>query len=272
MGLLNYFVYDGVNSSDYGVFISGEGTFNSPKRRGEVIEIPGRNGSLFMDENCFENIPGKYPAFIGTKSEEDFRDKLSAFKSAILSRGNYKRLSDTYHPDEFRLATYKSGLEVNPKHYNRAGGFTLEFDCKPQRFLVSGEEPHVFTQNGEIVNPTLFESSPVVKVTGNGTVAIGPYVFRVKNNYWTIVIDTEIMDSYLPAGEVYPLTDENDDVITQEIGIEIEVVDGTTYPTNMNSYIEFVNSVMPKIPPGEQPIRMSPTISRVEIVPRWWRL
>lgn len=148
----------------------------------------------------------------------------------------------------------------------------MKFDCKPQRFLVSGEAPIVYFKPGEIRNPTLFESSPIIKVTGNGTIAIGPYVFTVSDNDDTIIIDTEIMEAYLPAGIVYPLEDENNDIITQEIGIEIEVVDGTVYPTNMNGHIEFANSVMPKIPPGDQLIRMSSSIIQLEIIPRWWRL
>lgn len=275
MGLLKHLTYDGVDSSDFGVFISGEGVFDAPARRGEMISIPGRNGSLFIDEGVFENITVEYPAFIGTGYEELFRTKLGDLRSALSSRGNYKRLTDTYHPDEFRLGIFRDGLEVDPQHITRAGGFTMKFDCKPQRFLVSGEESFVFTQNGTITNPTLFESSPLIKVTGNGTVAIGDngeYRFIVSGNTGTIWIDSEIMEAYFPAGELYPWTDENGNQITQELEIGLEFIDGTVYPTNMLSYIEFVNSEMPRIPPGEQPVRMSPTIIELEIIPRWWRL
>lgn len=272
MGLLNYLTYDGVDSRDFGVFLSGEGAFDAPARRGEMISIPGRNGSLFMDEGVFENITVEYPAFIGTGYEAIFRKKLGDLRSALTSRGNYKRLTDTYHPHEFRLGVYREGLEVDPQHITRAGGFTMKFDCKPQRFLVSGEESHIFAANGTITNPTLFASSPLLKVSGNGTVAIGNYAFRVSNNYWTIFIDTEIMEAYRPAGELYLLTDEDNHIITDEIGIDIQVTDGTSSPISMNSYVEFNNSVMPKIEPGEQPIRMSPTITELDIVPRWWRL
>ena len=272
MGLLNHLTYDGVDSSSFGVFISGEGVFGAPARRGEMISIPGRNGSLFMDEGVFENIPGKYPAFIGTKDEVEFREKLAAFRNAILSRGNYKKLSDTYHPDEFRLAVYRSGLEVEPEEYNRSGRFELEFDCKPQRFLVSGEEPHFFTGNGTIINPTLFESSPIIKVTGNGTVAIGPYMFVVSNNTGTITIDTEVMEAYTPAGEISYLTDDLGVPITEEIGIEIEVINGSVHPVTKNGLIQFVNSIMPKIPAGEVEIKKSQAITMLEIIPRWWRL
>ena len=246
MGLLNYFVYDGVNSSDYGVFISGEGTFNSPKRRGEVIEIPGRNGSLFMDEDCFENIPGKYPAFIGTKTETDFRNKLAAFKSAILSRGNYKRLSDSYHPDEFRLATYKSGLEVDPKHYNRAGGFTLEFDCKPQRFLLSGETVQTFNGSGSIINPELFSSAPLLEIDGTGTLTIGYYSLKIDSSPATLFIDADIMEAYSIDG--------GGDLISE------------------NGNVIYANHKPPKIDPGTIPITLGAGITSVKITPRWWRL
>lgn len=275
MGLLNHLTYDGVDSSSFGVFISGDGVFDAPARRGEMISIPGRNGSLFMDEGVFENIEVEYPAFIGAGYEALFRQKLGDLRSWLSSRGNYKRLADTYHPDEFRLGVYREGLEVDPQHITRAGEFTLKFDCKPQRFLISGENPIVFTENGTIINPTLFEASPLIKVTGNGTVSIGEngkYRFIVSGNNDTIWIDSEIMEAYLPAGTLYPWTDERGEQISQELDIGLELLDGTNYPTNMLSYIEFVNSVMPKIPPGEQPIRMSPTITELEIIPRWWRL
>ena len=120
MGLLNKLIFDSVDSSSFGVFISGEGVFDAPARRGEMISIPGRNGSLFMDEGVFENITVEYPAFIGTSYKEIFRTKLGDLRSALTSRGNYKRLTDTYHPDEFRLGVYREGLEVDPQYLTRA--------------------------------------------------------------------------------------------------------------------------------------------------------
>ena len=272
MGLLNHLTYDGVDSSSFGVFISGDGVFDAPARRGEMISIPGRNGSLCMDEGVFENITVEYPAFIGTGYEAIFRNKLGDLRSWLLSRGNYKRLTDTYHPDEFRLGVYREGLEVDPQHITRAGEFTMKFDCKPQRYLLSGEIPQIFTVNGTITNPTLFEASPIIKVKGNGNVVIGPYMFVVNSNPGTIIIDTEVMEAYIPAGEMYYLTDENGDIITDDLEIEIEIVNGSNEPVSMNRYIEFVNSNMPLIPPGEVRVRMSPTITELEIIPRWWRL
>lgn len=275
MGILNYLEFDDVKSSDFGMYISGEGTFNAPARRGEMISIPGRNGGLFMDEGVFDNIEVTYPAFNYESDLSTFRQKLAGLRNALNAKSGYRKLMDTFHPDEFRLGIFRDAFEVKPVMYNTASQFDVTFDCKPQRFLLSGEIPVVFNANGIITNPTLFSSSPLIKVTGNGTVAIGEngeYRFIVSENTGTIWIDSDVMEAYLPAGILYPWTDENGNQITQELGIGLELIDGTVYPANMLSHIEFIDSEMPKIPPGEQPVRMSPTITELEIIPRWWRL
>lgn len=271
MGLLNHLTYDGVDSSSFGVFISGEGVFDAPARRGEMISIPGRNGSLFMDEGVFENITIEYPAFIGTGSEDLFRNNLGDLRSWLMSRGNYKRLTDTYHPDEFRLGVYREGLEVDPQYLTRAGGFTLKFDCKPQRFLLSGEEPIVLTSGALITNPTLFYAKPLLKVVGNGTVRIEPYEFIVSGNDGEIWIDSEIMESYRLVHTLYDLTDEELTVIQDENGVDIEVSKEAT-PEGMEALIEFVDYVYPQIKPGVVPVWISSGIEELTIIPRWWVL
>ena len=271
MGLLNHLIYDSVDSSSFGVFISGEGAFDAPARRGEMISIPGRNGSLFMDEGVFENITVEYPAFIGTGYEALFREKLGDLRSALTSRGNYKRLEDTYHPEEFRLGVYRSGLEVDPKVITRAGNFTLKFDCKPQRYLKIGEDPIVLTAGALINNPTLFYARPLLKVVGNGKVRIEPYEFIVSGNDGEIWIDSEIMESYKLVHTLYDLTDEELDVIQDENGVDIEVSKEAT-PANMEAYIEFINYVYPQIKPGDVPVWISSGITELTIIPRWWCL
>lgn len=271
MGLLNHLTYDGVDSSSFGVFISGEGAFDAPARRGEMISIPGRNGSLFMDEGVFENITVEYPAFIGTGSEELFRSKLGDLRSWLSSRGNYKRLTDTYHPDEFRLGVYREGLEVDPQHITRAGSFTMKFDCKPQRFLVSGEDPIVMTTGEFITNPTLFNARPLIKVIGNGLVRIEPYEFIVSDNDSELWIDSEIYETYYLAPLLINLTEEENIVITDEIGENIEVSKGF-YPVGASAKVQFVNYVYPEIVPETVPVYISSGIEELTIVPRWWRL
>lgn len=139
--IFNSLVYGGVDSADYGVYITGDAVFNAPKRSVELVSVPGRNGAIEIDQGHFENIEVSYPAGMFGDDQTDFRERLSDFRNAIMSQKGYQRLSDTYHPDEYRMGIYVDGLEVEPKHYNEAGQFTLKFNCKPQRWLTSGEDP-----------------------------------------------------------------------------------------------------------------------------------
>lgn len=271
MGLLNTLTFDGVLSSDYGVYISGDGVFNAPARRGEMVTIPGRNGTLFLDGGAYENIEVTYPGFIGANDDQDFRSDLLSFRSALASRTSYKRLEDTYHPDEFRLAMFRNGLEVEPVHYVEAGNFSIVFDCKPQRFLKSGETPQTFSANGAIVNPTLFESKPLIKVTGDGTASIAPYRFTVTDNPGEIYIDSEIGEAYLPMGIQYDWTDESGYVITDELNAPIQLVNGSDTVWSASEFVSFENSLLPLIGSGTINIGVSGTI-QLEIIPRWWQL
>ena len=131
--------FDGENSRDYGVYITGQAVFNAPERNVEMVEIPGRNGAYALDKGNFNNIEVTYPAGIFADSLTDFAEAVSDFRNFLCSRTGYVRLTDDYNPDEYRLAVYKSGLEVTPTQLI-AGEFNITFECKPQRYLTSGED------------------------------------------------------------------------------------------------------------------------------------
>ena len=271
MGLLNTLTFDGTVLTDFSTFISGEGVFDSPVRVGEMIHVPGRNGSLWLDEGCFENIDVEYPAFIGTESETIFREKLSEVRSFLGSRKSYCRIEDDYHPDEFRLGVFRSAIETKPTHYNRAGEFTIVFDWKPQRFLKSGETAVSFgAGNSVIENPTLFDAKPLIKVTGDGTVSIPPYSFTVSDNTGELWIDSELMEVYTLSANLQDLTDEQAQIITDELNNSIQVRDGSI-AYRAGDKVVFANYKYPMIGAGRVPVRVDSGMT-VTIYPRWWRL
>lgn len=164
--------FDGVNSLDYGIYITGEGVYNAPTRDVELITVAGRNGDFALDKGRFNNISIVYKAGSFAKTQTEFAEKISDFRNAILSKVGYKRLEDDYHTDEYRMAVYMNGLELEPVHYSEAGEFELTFNCKPQRFLKSGETEISVDSGDELTNPTLFESQPILLVDGYGDIDI----------------------------------------------------------------------------------------------------
>lgn len=164
-------IFDGEDSRDYGVYITGEAVYNAPERDVEMIAIPGRNGAYALDNGRFENIEVIYPAGIFADNETDFAEAISDFRNFLCSKKGYCRLEDEYNPDEYRMAIYKSGLEVSPAQM-KAGEFEIIFECKPQRWLKSGETAITVSSSDTITNPTLFESSPLLEIEGYGTLNV----------------------------------------------------------------------------------------------------
>ena len=206
----NYLTFGNFDSRDFGVYISGEGTYNAPARVYNAISVPGRNGDLLIDGGKYDNISVKYPAFV---AGNDFQTNLAAFRSALLSVNGYARLTDTYHPDEFRLAYYGDEFTVKARNRNDAGEFDIIFNCKPQRFLTAGENPITYPPgegNGKnlMVFPYVDTSKTAYGVTWSvddkgmvtvsGQKSSGIPTFNLTNS--------NILSSKLENGETYILS------------------------------------------------------------------
>lgn len=172
-------IFDGESSRNYGVYITGEAVYNAPARDVKMVSIPGRNGSFALDNGRFENIEVNYPAGIFAETEAEFAEAISDFRNFLCSRKGYVRLTDDYNPNEYRMAIYKSGLEVKPAQL-KAGQFDIVFDCKPQRWLTSGEEAVSVADGETLTNPTRFGSSPLIRCKGYGQIAFGGAPIKVE--------------------------------------------------------------------------------------------
>lgn len=219
IGKFNSLMFGGIDSADYGIFISGEGVFNAPERAVEMIKVPGRNGAIALDQGRYENIDIEYPSGTFGADQTDFRVKLRQFVSALKAQIGYQRLSDTYHPDEYRMGIFTEAVEVEPANINTAGEFKLIFNCKPQRWLTSGEEETVVSSGDDVINPTLFDAEPKFAIEGYGTFQFGDYNVDLHDPYRgeTVVVEPKLYTGSLitPHEDFNPLSVGNtDDTIT----------------------------------------------------------
>ena len=243
------FTFGNIKSDDYDIYISGSGTHNAPEEDVERVEIPGRSGELLIRKNRFKNVEVRYPAFTFAPNEEAYAEKIREIRNALKSQIGYQRLQDTYHPDEFRMAAFTSAIAVSDRATLRVGSFDLVFNCKPQRFLVEGENEVEFSNTGgsastfKIINPSRFPSKPLMKVTGYGTLGIGDYSIVISGTAGQVLyIDCDAMDCYSVSGGA--MTSQNSKITT-----------GPDYP-------ELVG--------GDNEIQVPATITNLVITPRWW--
>lgn len=200
------FTFNGVNSRTYGVYITGKGVYNAPERNVEMVEIPGRNGSYALDKGNFNNIEVTYEAAIFADTQADYADAMSDLRNFLCSQTGYVRLEDDYNPNEYRLAVYKSGLETDP-FLSKMGKFELVFDCKPQRFLTSGETAVSVASGGTLTNPTLFDSHPLLEVSGYGGININGQSLSINGGAIGDIVVGGVPEYFGPYYEV-PISDE----------------------------------------------------------------
>ena len=179
--IFNYLTYGGINSADYGIYITGAGVYNAPARAVELTAVPGRNGAIPIDMGYWENVEVVYPAGCFADNADDFAQNIADFRNAILSQRGYQRLEDTYNPNEYRMALCVSEFEVDPVAMNSAGEFEIKFNCKPQRFLKSGETATAVLSGGSLSNPTEMDALPLLAIKGYGNINIGSYKVTVSD-------------------------------------------------------------------------------------------
>lgn len=223
---------------DFGVVVSGEGTYNGAAREVEVTSVPGRNGDLLLDMGRYENVNVKYPASIS----QNFPYNAAGLRAFLSSLVGYQRIEDGYHPDFYRMGRFVGPVEFSVGVLSRYGEMNLSFDCKPQRFAVEGETAVVLTNSASLDNPYLYTALPLITVygSGEGILTVGASQISISEINESLVIDSDTMNVYK----------------------------GTENKNNAVS----VTGGFPQLSAGETEIRWSGGITKVEVVPRWWTI
>lgn len=235
------FYLDGIDARTVGIRLQKPITFSEPVPIVESENVPGRNGSLIYDYESFENRTGKAICYcLGNNVEMLVR----AANKFLFSSTGYRRLETSDDPNHFWLARISSGARIELRK-GKLAPFEITFDCKPQRFLKSGELATSFfgSDDGYVFyNQTGFDAKPLINVYGNGagTLKIGKYTVEIGNSgYSPVILDCDTQNAYSASG-------------------------------NLNKYVNAPE--FPVLVPGENQITFSELISSVEIVPRWWEL
>ena len=182
--------------------VSEAPAFDAPTRKQTVYNVAGRNGAVIFQEDAWEDITRSYDVWCAYDNDT-LRDKVIAFEAMLNSKKGYQRLEDSFEPDVFRLAYYQGGDGFS-NVMTAYGEATLNFTCRPERFLKSGEIPFSVSNGDKIVNPTRFSSKPLIKITVPSyniiTILCGGKVMQARVTDY-IYIDSDSMNAYRQTGE-----------------------------------------------------------------------
>lgn len=250
----NYLNFNGVDLRNYGLYVSGDKTFDSPQKEITKVSIPGRSGDLIRFNGRYQNVTLEYSSIL----IEDFDTNVEALREILMTPMDYVRLEDGYHPDEYRMAFFQGPLNFDVL-YLEAGSTTLQFDCKPQRWLKSGEVPidNLIGSLGRLIaNETGYPAYPLFAMNGYGN---------------------PINITFPELGDSKTLTLKVDQADAGEYFIDCESMNCYKYvngvKTNVNSYLTVTD--FPTLVPGPNRVKITgetANISSIYMIPRWYIL
>lgn len=241
-----YFIYDGVDSRTLKIQLQREIVIDGAKPNIEKITIPGRNGTLNYWDGTYENREAVARCFILDSDASGYFAQAQTWMQSPV----YKRLELSNEPDVYMMATIADGGDREILQ-DVLAPFKIRFDCKPQKYLKTGETALEIT-NGDTLHNSWFEAKPLIRIniTGgggtSGALKVGSTTVVISGVSSNIMIDCETQNAY-------------------SIGLGGAI-------SNANNKIQALN--FPTLPTGDTEISWSGDISiaKMEIVPRWWRI
>ena len=230
-----WFEFAGACNTDKGVRLLSLPVRYHPAERGEFIQVPGRDGSLWAGEDAFDDVTVRVQC--QTTDDADM-----AAVDAWLRGAGELRFSDD--PERFyraRVVKEFSRSAAMNRFVNQA--FTVTFDCQP--FLYHREVENI-TLDGNpdtVTNPGTYKSAPrlTIEGTGDAVLTIGTQILEVTDLAGGVIIDSEL-------GECFDLTE----------------------TAMRNDRVTLMDDNFPALHPGANIISWTGTgVTKITVTPRW---
>lgn len=232
-----WFEFAGARNTEKGVRLLSLPVRYHPAERGELVQVPGRDGYLWAPDGAYNNVLTRVQC--QTADDADM-----AIVSAWLRGEGKLRFSDD--PNRFYRARvtkeFSQSAAIN-RFVNQA--FTVTFDCQPFLYHVEaedGDDAEITASPHTLTNPGTYKSAPRIKVegTGNAVLTIGTQIVEIEGLEDGIIIDSEL-------GDCFNLTES----------------------ALLNGKVTLMDDDFPTLAPGANIISWTGTVTKVTVTPRW---
>lgn len=229
----------------------------APERDVQVIDIPGRSGSLLLDNKRYPNVDMIYDVvFLPAPSNQtSVEARVADIKHRLLMYpGQYIKLTDsTEHSGEFYMARVTGDIVPVFTRNRDMAKMRVTFNRKPQRFYSAGDNWRSYTKTQSyaelwILNvDTDYDTEPLIRVVGYGTLTVNDCTVTIAgtDSSQEIYIDCEAKECYAETN----------------VGV-----------VSKNGSVTLSNNEFPTLQPGNNSIVIGNGIAEVAIKTRAWRL
>lgn len=131
--MANWFTYNGISSASFGLFVSGSNTFVHPERDRSIIEVPGRDGDVVIDNGRYKDVTITYDVFCNDRS------KFDSIANWLLVPISKCQITDTYQPLYYRTGIFVGDIQWSMGQLNRNGRCSLSFRCNPLKYRINSQ-------------------------------------------------------------------------------------------------------------------------------------
>lgn len=251
-------------SSDYNLIVNSPPSYHWPEYQYNHENVHGKNGDILTDYEYYKNVAKQYSIVSYVKDDPKLAARqVSDFLHRYNGTGKYIRLEDSYEPDVFMLGVYEESNNLM-SILGQAWSATVEFNCKPQKYLLKGNRRIDIISSGTIIhNPTNCPARPLIYIWGTGDIHFLGYPTRIldsEKTYEGALDDAPLKDVLLTIYNNY-----------NQIIIDSESFNATNIQgQNVNSNINLLDRIL--LYPGDNEITFAGDIEKISIIPRWWRL
>ena len=190
--MTDYFLWNGVKSTDYGIHVSEHPPITLPAERQTATSIPGRSGSLITLEgdDVYDEMTLSCTCWM------DDTAKIPAIAQWLKGSGTItfaNRLGGYYEARVTNQISFAQVLKGRP-HCS----FSVNFRCQPFFYLDDSEDITMTTSGMYIENKGTVFAEPVLQVTlsSDAEITLGGKLFELTGVTGTVTIDTPKQECY----------------------------------------------------------------------------
>lgn len=188
--MANTMEFNGVTNHAFGVIVTSLPPIPTPEERGEDIEIPGRNGSLWRSDGSYKPVTIAVPIWV----PQDV--SLTQVRGWLTGSGLLKFDNGTLYWD----ARVSGETHFAPRDFYDGYETTVTFTCQPFRrakeesIKVTGTPYTLYNSYSAYAEPRF-----TVTCTGDFTLDINGTLATITGVTGTVVLDTELQEAYKGA-------------------------------------------------------------------------
>jgi len=185
------FTYKKIKASDMNLRVLNQIGFTSPMRDIELINVPGRDGELIMDNGRYHSVVRSIPCRIEAR-----RDNIEQLMNRIHNwlGTDHKYHDFLWHNDlDFVYKAKIEGQIESQRVLSRLSLIDINLRIHPIKYLRSSLREREIKNGSVIVNTQALEAKPMIRIVGSGniTLQIGDQRVILENLPEGCIIDSE---------------------------------------------------------------------------------